>query len=85
MQQISLYLDKFKGLLPPDYIVRTAVVEVLNKDFKLNLPISEISVSGKKIYISADGYIKNEIFQNQQQILKLLSLKLSSYKIDRVS
>ncbi len=84
MQQISLYLDKFKGLLPPDYIVRMAVLEVLNNDLKLNLSISAINVNAKKIYISADGYVKNEIFQNQQTILKLLSSKLTNYKVDRV-
>jgi hypothetical protein len=84
MQQIALYLDKFKGLLPPDYIVRMAVCEVLNNDFKIEVTITDIKVAKTKIYISADGYVKSEIFQNHQEILKKLLSKLTTYKINRV-
>lgn len=84
MQQIALYLDKFNGLLPPDYIVRTAVCEILTNDLKLKVTITNVSVRGTRIYINGDGYLKNEIFQNQNHILKLLKERLRSYKVDRV-
>jgi hypothetical protein len=84
MEQISFFLDKFKNLLPPDYVVKTAIFDVLNQDMKLNVPVSAIKVSGKKIFISADGYVKGELFQNQKEILDLLLIKLKNYTIDRV-
>jgi hypothetical protein len=83
MQQISFFLNKFEGLLPPDYVVRNAVCEVLG-EYQIKVSMTEVSVRGSRVYVSADGYIKAEIFQNQKAILAGLLQRLSRYKVSSV-
>jgi hypothetical protein len=77
MEKISLYLEKFKNLLPYEVAVKKLIQEIVLEKFKQKIDTKDINLSGRTAYLKLRPALKNAIFIHQEEILEELEAKLT--------
>jgi len=77
MEKISLYLEKFKNLLPYEVAVKKLIQEIVFEKFKVKIDTKDINLSGRTAYLKLRPILKNTIFIHQEEILEELEAKLT--------
>lgn len=87
MNQISLYLSKYKHLGLEERLVKDIVLDVLKNNFGFNLEPEKISFKNANLNIMVAGPMKTEIILNKEKILDTLNISLSKLnsKIKKVT
>ena len=76
MEQISLYLTKFKGLVPKESTVQECAAPILSRYIEAPVIPATIRLKGNTVYINASPSVKNILFMHKENILKELHEKL---------
>jgi len=75
--KISNFLDKFKKLTPPDYLIKVSLFEIVKSELGIELNKENIKVNNFVIFIKEKPIIKNEIYFKKEIILNKLNKELS--------
>jgi len=78
MFNLDKFLNKFKGLKPPNDEIKINIIKIIKDDLNINLERKDISVRNKTIYINTKPIIKNEIFINKYKLIETLRDKLGN-------
>ena len=62
MQQISIFLDKYKKFGFKNQIIKEVLIEIIKKRFNTELERGDIDVKNGEVRINVSGPIKSEIF-----------------------
>lgn len=84
MEQISLYLTKFAGLIPKESLVRECLAEILTRHIGVSIPVELIHLRGSTVFVDASPMIRNILFMNKENVLKELREKLVKISIQDV-
>jgi hypothetical protein len=76
MNQISLYLSKYKHLGLEEKLVKEKVLEVLNNEFNFEVESNQISFRNSNLRINITGPQKTEIVLNKEKITEALNKEL---------
>lgn len=84
LNNLDQFLQKFRHIIPRETLIKDAFIQVIHEIFSLSLNKKEITVRGKIIFLSTSPIIKQEIFLQKENILKLLSEKVGENFITEI-
>ena len=79
--KISLYLERFKNIKPPENELKKIIIKNIKKETNISIKEIDIEINKKFIYIKTTPIIKNEIFYKKQNIIDICE-KESGIKIN---
>lgn len=78
MEQISLYLEKYKRFGFKTQIVKETLIAIIKKKFGVELTKDDIDVKNGEVRINISGPLKSEIFINKDSIKEELNNSLEA-------
>jgi hypothetical protein len=81
---LQKYLKKFENVVSRDSQIKNAVIQAVYEACKSTLAKNQISISGKKVFISAPSVLKSEIAIKQHRILEKIKELIPSVSIDKI-
>lgn len=75
MEQISIYLEKFKKFGFKDVQIKELVVETIFELFNVVVERKNIKIENGKILIMVSGPLKSEIFINRTKVVETIKEK----------
>lgn len=76
MQQISIFLDKYKRFGFKDQIVKETLITIIKEKFGDELKREDIDIKDGNLNIKVSGPLKSEIFLNKELIREELNTRL---------
>jgi hypothetical protein len=76
MQQIELYLEKFKHIGSSDFLLKKNICEVVNNAAHINLVEDEISLGNGVLYLKISGPRRTEFALRKDAVIEALETKL---------
>lgn len=73
MNQISVYLSKFKNLGLEENLIKNQVLEVFNNKFSFDLKREQVEYKNGNLKINISGPQKTEIVLKKEEIVKVLN------------
>ncbi len=81
LQGITLFLERFKKLKAPEKYVKEAVQKAVQDICLLTIPVEQISVSKKGVFISTHPLIRTKIHLDKESIEK----KIEEYLVKKIN
>jgi hypothetical protein len=75
MEQISLFLEKFKKLFAGNQLKKKVISETIFELIKVKINPDQISIAGKNISLKCSPIEKTEILVNKEVIIKKINFK----------
>lgn len=73
MKGIGALLERFKKLAPPDDLVRSETVRILQSIAGVEVEKKDVVVKKFVVWVTCDPLTKGEIFMHKRQLLKSLT------------
>lgn len=73
MEQIALFLEKYKRFGFKNQIVKETLIEIIKQKFGVKIDRGDIDVKEGNVIIKVTGALKSEIFLNKYSIHKELN------------
>lgn len=73
MKKLTAYLDKFKGMQPPDAVIVEAAVSIIREKTGIDISDDDISYSNRTLHVDTSPTTKSRIFMKKEEILEALS------------
>ena len=73
MEEVFVYLKKFKNIKPPEKTKKKIVQSVIKQKLGFSIPLNNIFLKNKGIEINAPSVLKNEIRINSSFLIKELN------------
>ena len=84
MNNISIYLERFKSVGLKDVMLKKTVVEILKKNFQIEVEQKDISIKDGTITIKTSPILKSEIFINREKIKSAILAQLGSSNLENI-
>lgn len=78
MEQISIYLDKFKNYGFQDLQLKKIVEETIFEMFGVSLGTKKIKINNGEISVKISGPLKSEIFIRKGKLIEKLNSKIKN-------
>lgn len=72
MNQLSIYLEKFKNLEPHDAKAKKSVVFAFKKVLNTDIDIKTIKIAKNAIYINIEPALKSEAFIHKKELAECI-------------
>ncbi|MEX0931464.1 MAG: hypothetical protein WDZ88_01800 [Candidatus Paceibacterota bacterium] len=83
LQGITLFLDRFKHIQPPEKYIKEAIIQVCKEEFNQTIPNEAIVVKKNSVYLKIHPLLRTELHIKKQEfeekIQTLVSKKYSIY------
>ena len=76
MEQIRLYLAKFKDWRPADTDLKEALREIIQRRWSVEVKNDDIHLSGFTVYLKVKPILRSELVIHREAIMKELEEKL---------
>jgi hypothetical protein len=81
MKSLSLFLERYTKMTPPDMVIRDSVVTLFSNHFSYSISREQVTVRSQIVYVDCPSLIKSEIALNKRELLRELSLLVSPHRI----
>ncbi|PIT86132.1 MAG: hypothetical protein COU33_04845 [Candidatus Magasanikbacteria bacterium CG10_big_fil_rev_8_21_14_0_10_43_6] len=81
LAQVSLYLERFSHIEPPEKTIKEAVVLAFDTFFKTNIPYEAIRIQRKKITVSLHPVLKSEVAIHKKKLLVFIQNTLQKNSV----
>jgi hypothetical protein len=84
INNIQGFLSRFSHIIPRDTLIKETLIPIVQKHLPVDLKKEQITIQGKKIFLSITPLLKQELIFKKENILEELSIAIGEHIITEI-